>query len=317
MSKAVTIYLLLGTVMMTALMLIVHHEAALVPLNTRPTDNSTSINRTTLSPPPNTESNSQTDLMFVVVVATYRRSNNSTFGFLRNLACFLKAQTYQQWVLFVTGDAYSPEEEFRAALRSIPERRLFLSNLASPGERGRLNGHYLWLTAGTAALNQALQRVEEFYLDSRELVEDRLVIARLDDDDYWYADHLQTLADRYALYPTVKFVYTRARSCHAQDGYPQFLVDGLNNRPPVHSGMIHSTASWKLKEFWRWRYHTIEEMSSPEPGDAHMWVRMAKHMTSSSRNYSFVPLVTAIHGSENGVTCVPQPDACEFAFQHF
>lgn len=247
--------------------------------------------------------------LFAIMTSTYHREQNVTMGYLNNLACFLNRQTYPNWLLFVTGDAYQPEDELRVSLKSIDPCRLHLANLPSPGERGKVHGSYLWFTAGSVARNDALDRIERFFNSSTH-TKAQIVVACLDDDDYWEPFHLQTLASRYALYPSAKFVYTRARSCNAPEGFPLFFVDGLNNRPPVHSGMIHSTASWSLETFYGWRYHSIHEMSVLEPGDAHMWARMSSYLNQQALNFSFVPSVTVIHGAEHGQVCIQQPNAC-------
>lgn len=248
-------------------------------------------------------------LTFVIAVTYYRKCCAT----LRNISCFLRRQTYPHWHLFLTGDCFEPFADVIQALKDLPPCRVHLHNLESPGERGRpgMTGSALWATAGTTAGNNVLTRAEAFFNGSSALLNDSVVISHLDDDDYWEPYHLQTLADRYALYPSARFVYTRARGCHRAEGFPGFETDGLNNLPPTPAMIIHSSASWKMNEFRGFRYQQRAEMAHVQAGDADMWARMTRHMQTNKKDYSFVPKATLIHGGEDGgKDCVPIPDAC-------
>jgi len=257
-------------------------------------------------------------LTFAIIMATHRRPHEQSERILRNVSCMLRQQTYPHWHVFLTGDYYVPFEEVSKALRLIPSDRLHLHNLPSPGERGRRFGKELWWSAGLKAVTESCIRAEHFFKNTSALAADRVVIARLDDDDYWSPDHLALLATQYARYPEVKFVYTAARFCKSRSALNfsipniKYITPGRNNKPPAADRVVHSTVSWKLQQFFGWRYHDLPELARPGPVDAANWRRMAAHMDKHGLAFSMVPKITVDHGIEDGKSCpeLPERDVC-------
>lgn len=118
-----------------------------------------------------------------VTVATYRRPDGSTPSKLEKIWKMLQQQSYKNWKLYLTGDHYDDDVEWKS-LSFFNNNRVKIYNLPEPGERGKLSKKELWLNAGAGAMNNAIDRV---------LADGHEWIVHLDDDDTWDIDHLHNI----------------------------------------------------------------------------------------------------------------------------
>ncbi|CAF1508290.1 unnamed protein product [Adineta steineri] len=231
-------------------------------------------------------------------MATYQRSNQKSPYYLKRSVRSVLAQEYSEWELFVTGDKYVNETEFKYIFRNVPANKLFLHNLEKPGERDKLSGINLWYCVGATAMNNALDRAEEKYRDSEKYRDNKLIIAHLDDDDTWHPSHLQNLVNAYNRFPSVSFVWSKGYYCASGRGdvYPLINVSNtINNKPPTIGLTLHSSVSWKMRTFHSFRYRRIWEYrdETPTVGDGDLWTRMTKFMLKKNINFyhSLAPTV--------------------------
>ena len=208
-------------------------------------------------------------------------------------------QTNPDWDLYITGDAYPGGKvaALHPALSRVSRSKLHWANLNTPGEQGRWPGVTdVWRCAGAAAANAGLERAEMAFNPTRANL-GPIIIAHLDDDDAWAPDHLEVLARAYADFPEAAFVYTQ--SIFTKAPFPAY--DGpaaYNNFPPRPNNLVHNSASWRLADFYGWRYRTCDTTSAPV--DADMWDRMARHMDARGLKSVLVPQVTTFHLTERG-----------------
>jgi len=248
---------------------------------------------TTLKPctPAPTDGN----LLFVVVEATYERLEGRTLTSLNRSLSSVLEQTNPNWVIYLSADNYSPANvsSLFPVLSRIPPDRLSWGNLNTPGERGRLPDP-VWRCAGAEALNYGLERVETRYNAVRGNSKN-VIMTHLDDDDIWAPDHLAVLADTYKQFPLASFVYTR--SIYQTEAFPRY--DGAmayNNYPPRPNNVIHNSVSWRLDDFFGWRYLSCN--TTEWAVDADMWGRMAAFMDEQGLKSVFNPKVTTYHLTE-------------------
>lgn len=238
--------------------------------------------------------------LFIVVMLTYERPSGHDLAVFNQSITSVLAQTNKNWRLYITGDAYPPTKvaALHPILGQVPASKLHWSNLNTPGERGRWpHIKDLWRCAGAAAVNAGLERVEMRYNPLRgNMNAPPIIMAHLDDDDTWAPDHLEVLAQTYAQFPEASFVYTR--SIYRTAPFPAYSGPiAYNNYPPGAEKLIHNSASWRLADFFGWRYRTCDTTEAPV--DADMWDRMAKHMVEKDMKSVFNPRVTTYHVTEH------------------
>ena len=239
--------------------------------------------------------------LFIIVMMTYDRpSGHNLAVFNRSIASILQ-QTIPDWQLYITGDDYPPAKvaTLHPILSQVPATKLHWANLNTPGERGRWPGVTdVWRCAGAAAGNYGLERVEMGYNPVRgNMVSPPVIMTHLDDDDSWAPDHLEVLAQTYERFPDASFVYTQ--SIFHTAPFPAYSGPlAYNNYPPRPNNLIHNSASWRLADFYGWRYRTCNTTGTAV--DADLWDRMAKHMSDNGMKSVFNPRVTTYHLTERG-----------------
>lgn len=250
--------------------------------------------------------------LFIVIMATYPRSNGGTKKIIKRTLKSLLGQTYKNWKLFVTGDFYEPDSEFHAFFDEIPKERVFTFNLPTPGERLNLTGMQLWESGGVTAMNDAMERAERQHEYCKPNC--KIYLTNLDDDDIWSPDHLRELLSVFIRFPEVVFVWTRGYYCGA-DGAPfpggeapQHIV---NNWYDQFGGRIlHSSWGWKMDTFRGLRYRRQWDFPAgftlPKVSDYDLFERV--HMQIKDRNLSFFHSTRATieHLTELGKTCNKQ-----------
>ncbi len=180
------------------------------------------------------------EIKFAICMASYQRPNGNSRGYLNRSLTSIKNQTCQDYKVFIVGDKYDDDEEFRELVKIIPEDKLYCENLPYANERGRLNGLNLWKVAGGLAVNTATKQAEE---------EGFTYFLHLDDDDYWAPNRLEILKDTITKYPDAVFYFNYSTYCEAKYNLPREQVTDMyyNNLIPRPSNIIHSSYCWNHK----------------------------------------------------------------------
>ena len=216
-----------------------------------------------------------------VTVATYRRQDGSTPQMLERLWEMLQQQSYSNWKLYMTGDNYDNETEWRS-LSFFNNSLVHMYNLPEPGERGKLTGKELWHNAGATAMNDAIDRV---------LADGHDWIVHLDDDDTWDTDHLQNILEGVRTGAT--FVTTWCQYA----AYRLPVVHGVQRNishivPPRQCDTIHSSIAFNASKILT-RYKRFPG----HPADAVMWTRI---VYDEGFYPAFVPVQSCYHLKERG-----------------
>lgn len=240
------------------------------------------------------------DLVFMINMATHDRPEGRTLSLLNHSVSSILNQTNPNWVLYLTGDAFDPSQvaTLHPVLSRVPPKKLMWANLNVPGERERWpEMDSVWRCAGAEALNHGLERVEMSYNAARGNMQG-VILTHLDDDDAWTPEHLAVLAQTYARFSLASFVYTK--SMFRTHEFPAFEGPlAYDNYPPVGRRLVHNSASWRLADFYGWRYRSCDTTDTYV--DADMWNRMAAYMANHGLKSVFNPRMTSYHLTEAGV----------------
>jgi glycosyltransferase involved in cell wall biosynthesis len=257
-------------------------------------------------------------IKFGICIATHkieqgnRDKHMTTPQVLKEALDSIKAQTYENWKVFIVGDAYPESEEIEDLFKEYGKKIQF-HNLSKPGERGKgLIPEHMWATGGVVALNKALSMAESDGVD---------VIVRIDHDDKWKPNHLMTLAKAYTQYPESEFVFTKSvkkptgGSSNRRVMYlpEKHKVKGVeyNNLFAPGGDVSHSAVSWKVKEssLKGIRYRGVDDqrksepkmtLNSIRPADIDMYDRIKTKLKESERKYVYVPELTSYYRNNKG-----------------
>jgi hypothetical protein len=232
---------------------------------------------------------------FGVRIVTYKRRGDNTRLGLKVTAQAVLAQRYGNWKVYLYGDRYEPEEEFRELAALFPPEKTVAVNVPAGTERDKYTGKKLWMCGGINTINRCLDDMTKDGISH---------LAILDDDDLWTPDHLKTLAETYTRFPQASLVFTRGR--HRQLGIlPRAVIPvSYDNLLPVPHGTVHSAVSFRLDRV-PLRYVNTVETTDPEPGDADLWRRVREYFPANGLKAVYVPKVTVDHDEHN-------PDFADF-----
>lgn len=232
------------------------------------------------------------DIKFIVIITTYWRANNSTFGLIKRAIENLNKQRYKNWDLMIVGDVYEKLDEFEQMPSLLhPDHKCLIFNNNLTERMFIRNKSQLWNVAGANSMNYGLDKAQELGYT---------YYCHLDDDDFWTDDHLLLLAHYYKLNPSAVCVYTRGT--HPSMGkvpVREVTAICLNNRKPTPCDVIHSSVSFRLDAL-PYRYATAHrEDQIRGPSDAIMWARIYKHLSENpSQHAIYVPILTTYHDTE-------------------
>jgi glycosyltransferase involved in cell wall biosynthesis len=231
-------------------------------------------------------------MTIAITIPTYQREDGGTPKLLSRTLESVKNQSYQDYKVFLIGDAYENDEEFKEIATSIIDSsKIYFENLSVPVERSKyqIGSKELWCSAGINARNYAINIV---------ISEGLNYVCPLDHDDYWSPDHLESIVNILKLKPDSSFVYT----CGSYfDFYlPHVpLTNEIIPFLPVNSGTIHSSTCINY-DLIPLRYRDVfEETGKSEPSDADLWLRIGEYIQNNNlESYLFTSL-TCFHPTEN------------------
>jgi len=196
-------------------------------------------------------------------------------------------QRYPHWRVYLVGDHYEPEEEFRQYTKIIPREKLVAYNLKghTPEREIFKNPNHLARIGGNKAIN--------FCLDLMESTGIRYT-ARLDDDDLWTPYHLEALRDEFVKFPSPAFVCTMSNFKYTGI-LPAFKPDE-ERRPRITTlacNVAASSVAWDMKRVpLRYRRNLIDIAWEGQYGDADMWTSIEQHCHRHGYGMSISPNVT-------------------------
>ena len=204
---------------------------------------------------------------FGVVIPTFPRSNDQNYLLLRYTAMrFLMNQTFHNWTAVIAGDGLTTAmtSNLLASLKDIPREKYIFVNLPlneterdmyRRGKRGYYRcktvprGRDFWCHSGTSAFNLGVRTAAALKHVTH--------IARLDDDDFFFRNHLANAAAVYQQYPEAHFTFS--------EGY--FVGSRFPSRVSLRYNLTHSAPlrgipSQSVSMLWTWRLSNDAEIAS-------------------------------------------------------
>ena len=196
-----------------------------------------------------------------------RAGKMTTEKVLKDALESLKGQKYKNWKLYLIGDGY-PKEDWpkieELAKSIIPSEKLHIENMMPAGERGKFEGKIVHLTGGNTAANKAIEQMRKDGIKH---------YAKLDHDDAYRENHLQTHAQVYTQYPDTALALTQARKKRVKGdkGSYMYFPESTNYDPDYNNytlgcgGQCHSGMTWDMSKVGYMKYRTWDKQKSTKP----------------------------------------------------
>ena len=236
-----------------------------------------------------------TDIKFIIIMATFNRANGKTLGYLENSLSHVISQKYKNWDLIIVGDKYEPEEELLTIidkyrnLITFSNKIIYINNQTV--ERDYVvNKSNLWCCAGATSFNKGLS-----YARNNEYK----YYCHLDDDDYWNEFHLKALYDVYKKYPNCVFANTK--STYMNSFLPKEDIDLYpNNRMPLSCQTIHSSYSFRIDIIPFYYNTSLTVHGVSYPSDAKMLNDIKQFILQNETKYTSICncILTCFHDLE-------------------
>ena len=262
-------------------------------------------------------------IKFGIVMPTHKISDGgaqkgrekymNTPGLLKDSLGSIRAQKYDNYVVYLVGDAYDGDDEIKTVMEEIiPKEKIKYHNLSTPGERNKgFTKEQFRYTAGCGAMNKGLALAKADGVD---------YIVRIDHDDKWTPDHLELLVKAYTQYPELAYVFTRSRKkVDAMNSSKKYMYQPReerhtttiepNNLGFTYGEVSHSAVSWRPSMLGNIKYRDAQQQSSSEPknpltktmpADADMFKRMMDIIKDKGHKYMYIPRLTSFYRNRKG-----------------
>lgn len=235
-----------------------------------------------------------------IVISTYQRPDGKTPELLtRALNCILN-QTYQNWKVFLIGDKYNDNQEFKKLCSLIPQEKITHLNLPVALERKRYpnGGKNLWHSGGATATNIGIELAVNDGYD---------YVCHLDHDEIWKENHLEVLAkgieDTQSL-----FLYTKGIHFTGQE-LPLINSNELYIKQKALPGnAIKSASCINYRVIPLRRKDPLYYYNEISAGDAAFLKRVNLLLESSKKDSILINKVTVIHDQEGYTRTLTQKD---------
>jgi len=224
-----------------------------------------------------------------IVVTTYYRPDGKTFSYIKNTLQSVFNQTYKNWKIYLIGDNYKDKAEFEQIIKLCPPNKTLPINLPVAVERKRYpkGGEDLWHSGGAHGTNIGIEYAINEGYD---------YICKLDHDDIYFPDHLETLAT--AIETTQSpFLYTKSKYLNGvlpRQNPPELYT----NLPPTPINIINSSTCINYRIIPLRRRDPLYFYGRREPGDINFYNRVNPWMKQHDLKPVFINKLTVDHFEE-------------------
>jgi hypothetical protein len=264
------------------------------------------------------------DIKFGIIMATHRIDKgikarvNTTPKVLKDSLDSIFKQTHDKFKVFLVADAYPEEhiDEIQKIVDSYPKEKLWFKNLDKPGERDtpaskkKFPGDsrygissYLHACGGVTCWNTAVNQMRS---------EGFKYACKLDHDDKWKPDHLETHAKGYTQFPDATFIASRAtkkKMSERSSGSDNTMYipesDSIKDIDYDNVKMNHlkpfsgSAISWKLDKFGACKFRDWQAQTTTSPrrsevlhGDSDWYKQVIDKMQKQNLKMLYIPKIT-------------------------
>ena len=242
--------------------------------------------------------NSSTDFLtssckMGICMATFQRKNGKSPEYLTKSLKSILAQTANNWHIYLVGDKYEDDNEFKQLASVVPSDRITSLNLPVAIERDNLTGENLWMQGGANALNTANRLALDNNCD---------YILHLDDDDSFHPKKIQIL--NYILTIFKEPIFLFHLSTHADKSLlPREATNNTSiekNIVPVSpANIIHSSFCIHKSILNNFKYSSyISGKTDYIPGDMEFINYLNKYLEDASKYTIFIPFLLSYHDIE-------------------
>jgi hypothetical protein len=222
-----------------------------------------------------------------IVIATYRRPDNTTPLRLDKTLTSIDTQTFRDYCVYVIGDAYDDEEELRNVVSRHPQTVCFNLDRSPERERYGFGNMKIWCAGGATATNRGIDMA---------LGDGKEYVCHMSHDDLWEKDHLECI-NRVIQQKSPIFICTLSTyGKHILPKYP--ITNEILPYYPIDGGMIASSAcvkytDTKLRPMDRF---AVEGIMSPL--DAYLWEQLRNEMKMTGKQGYVITTLTCHHDEE-------------------
>jgi glycosyltransferase involved in cell wall biosynthesis len=228
-------------------------------------------------------------MKFSILLGTYQRPDGKSPFYLKRALDSIFRQTHQDFRVYLMGDKYEDDAEFKAIALSYPQDRMYYENLPRAVEREKYwnNKNVLWNTAGLALANYTIDLILKDGFD---------YMCQLDHDDYWSSEHLEVLNN---VVENTGTLWACTKALYIDHYEPGVVTDKeYVEYFPEPCRVIHSSTCINFRAL-PLRYRNVyEETGRIAPCDADLWERTTAYLKNHHMRAYFVNTLTCFHEAE-------------------
>lgn len=233
---------------------------------------------------------------------TYYRKDGTSKTKLLNCFNMLNRQTYQNFKLYLIGDYYENDSEFKNICNTFPQDKIYFEN-RNEHFRDVLVGKTLWKLGGGAAMMYGIEKMHSdgitYYF-------------HLDDDENWEPNHVEIIVENIKKFAHADFLFTRSIYLKKTQKLPRENITTIkyNNITKLQQNIVHSTFCLKLnttlkilKNIRDFYYDFIYNKKQIEvlPWDQETLKNIEKYVNNKILNIIYIPNVTCTKKSEGEI----------------
>lgn len=228
---------------------------------------------------------------FAIVTNTYKRPDGKTPKLLERAMKSVLNQTHSEWKLFLIGDKYEDDREFRQLSTIIPADKIKAVNrLDVTVERDiyPMPSQKLWCSGGLSSTRHGIKLA---------LNEGYEFICKLDHDDWWDDNHLRNFNAALSRHPNLFFLASRSHHKRLNNILPPGGSGGIGYRP-VPKRVINSATCVKYSDTDIRGRDMFKETGRATPTDMDLWSRLSNFMKNNNKQGYLSNEATCYHLEE-------------------
>jgi glycosyltransferase involved in cell wall biosynthesis len=240
-------------------------------------------------------------MKFAVTIATYQRKDGKTPELLKRALDSVFNQTHQDFKVFIVGDDYDNDIEFKEIVSQYPQDKIYSVNLPESYDRLKYKGigsenfefdtnRALWCNSGRTPMNIGIELALHNGYDW---------VAHLDHDDFWEPNHLEfinNVVERYGY----ECIWITTKATFGPNDVMEVETNGWDvvYHLPRGYNVIHSAIAMSMKRI-PLRYRDVYyEDGNMIPTDADFWDRLGKFIVENGYTGTYINALTCRHDVE-------------------